>query len=153
MNSTKLLLPFLFLVFLTGSCHKKKQIEQAQLDDEIIQKYLTENHLSAQKTDSGLYFIIEGEGAGVNPSSTSQVKVSYKGYFTDNAVFDQSSTEGIILGLNQVISGWTEGIPYFKEGGSGKLLIPSALAYGPKGTQGIPGNTVLLFDIHLIDVY
>jgi FKBP-type peptidyl-prolyl cis-trans isomerase len=51
-----------------------------------------------------------------------------------------------------VISGWTEGIPKFKEGGVGKLFLPSALAYGEQGTNGIPSNSVLVFDIHLIDV-
>jgi FKBP-type peptidyl-prolyl cis-trans isomerase len=54
--------------------------------------------------------------------------------------------------LQNVILGWTEGIPYFKEGGSGKLLIPSALAYGPNGTTGIPPNSVLIFEIELIEV-
>jgi FKBP-type peptidyl-prolyl cis-trans isomerase len=44
------------------------------------------------------------------------------------------------------------GIPFFKEGGSGKLLIPSELAYGSSPRSGIPANSVLIFDIHLIDV-
>ncbi|MFT5602342.1 MAG: FKBP-type peptidyl-prolyl cis-trans isomerase FkpA, partial [Flavobacteriales bacterium] len=47
---------------------------------------------------------------------------------------------------------WTEGIPYFKEGGSGILLIPSHLGYGKSGTSGIPGNSVLIFDVKLIEV-
>ena len=51
-----------------------------------------------------------------------------------------------------MIEGWKEGIPYFKEGGVGKLLIPSALGYGPNGNSGIPPNSVLIFDIGLIDV-
>ena len=51
---------------------------------------------------------------------------------------------------NELIS--KNGIPYFKEGGSGKLLIPSALAYGPNGTTGIPPHSVLIFEIELIEV-
>jgi FKBP-type peptidyl-prolyl cis-trans isomerase len=51
-----------------------------------------------------------------------------------------------------VIPGWTSGIPYFKEGGYGKLLIPSALGYGPSGSGSIPPNTVLVFDVKLIQV-
>lgn len=145
--------PLLILLLINVSCGKKKAEEQAKKDDEIILKYINDHNLTATKTASGLYYVIETNGGGQNPSSNSQVRVAYKGYFTTGEVFDESDASGIIFGLQQVIEGWTEGIPYFKEGGTGKLLIPSALAYGEKGTQGIPGNTVLIFDIHLIDVY
>jgi FKBP-type peptidyl-prolyl cis-trans isomerase FkpA len=67
-------------------------------------------------------------------------------------VFDESGSDGIVFPLNGVIEGWTEGIPYFKEGGSGKLLVPSALAYGRQGSGSIAPNTVLIFDVELIDV-
>ncbi|MCX6297073.1 MAG: FKBP-type peptidyl-prolyl cis-trans isomerase, partial [Bacteroidetes bacterium] len=60
--------------------------------------------------------------------------------------------EGITFGLNEVIKGWTEGIPYFKKGGKGKLIIPADLGYGSDDYNGIPGNSVLIFDIKLIDV-
>lgn len=149
----KYILPLLILLFINGSCAKKKAKEQAKKDEEIIVKYIADHNLTATRTSTGLYYVIETNGAGQNPSATSQVRVAYKGYFINGEVFDESETSGIIFSLQQVIEGWTEGIPYFKEGGSGKLLIPSALAYGPKGTQGIPGNSVLIFDINLIDVY
>ena len=81
-------------------------------------------------------------------------KEFYKGYLTCNRVFDETtSVEPAEFGLNGVIPGWTEGIPLFKKGGKGKLLIPSALGYGPNGTFGIPGNTVLIFDIELISFF
>lgn len=153
MNKFKYIIPLLLLLFINSACAKKKAEEQAKKDEEIILKYIADNNLTATKTSSGLYYVIETNGGGQNPTANSQVRVAYKGYFTTNEVFDESDESGIIFGLQQVIEGWTEGIPYFKEGGTGKLLIPSALAYGKNGTQGIPGNTVLIFDIHLIDVY
>ncbi|MGC1204529.1 MAG: FKBP-type peptidyl-prolyl cis-trans isomerase [Flavobacteriaceae bacterium] len=55
--------------------------------------------------------------------------------------------------LKNVIKGWTEGITYFKEGGNGVLLVPSRLAYGPDYYNGIPGGSVLIFDVALISVY
>lgn len=149
----KYLIPFFVILLLNGSCGKKKAVEQAKTDEAIIVKYTADHNLTATATGTGLYYVIETTGAGIHPTSNSQVRVSYKGYFTDGEVFDESTASGIIFGLQEVIKGWTEGIPYFKEGGSGKLLIPSALAYGEKGTQGIPGNSVLIFDIALIDVY
>ena len=100
-----------------------------------------------------MYYSIEKVGLGAKPLSTSQVRVSYKGYFSDETVFDESDNQGVIFGLESVIKGWTEGIPYFNEGGSGKLYIPSSLAYGTNGTSGIPANSVLIFDIKLLDVY
>ncbi len=78
--------------------------------------------------------------------------VAYKGYYTNGNVFDQSKPEGISFGLQQVIKGWTEGIPFFKEGGSGMLLIPAHLGYGSFDYSSIPGGSVLIFDIKVIKV-
>ena len=99
-----------------------------------------------------LYYIINEQGTGTQPTAASNVTVAYKGYFTNGNVFDQSKAEGISFGLNQVIKGWTEGIPYFKTGGSGVLLIPSHLGYGSTNNGPIPGGSVLIFDVKLISV-
>ncbi|MFC0778475.1 FKBP-type peptidyl-prolyl cis-trans isomerase [Flavobacterium sp. HJSW_4] len=121
-------------------------------NDKEITDYLTKNNLTATKTESGLYYIINEPGDGAKPTATSNVTVAYKGYFTDGKVFDQSKDAGISFGLNQVIKGWTEGIPYFKEGGSGVILIPAHLGYGSASIPGIPAGSVLLFDVKLIKV-
>jgi FKBP-type peptidyl-prolyl cis-trans isomerase len=144
---------FSFLSIVLFSCSKQKIEKQAKIDDSTITSYLTKKNLTANKTSTGIYYIIEKEGSGVFPKSSSQVRVEYKGYYSDDAVFDFSDTMGVIFGLQNVIKGWTEGITYFKEGSEGKLFIPSALAYGPKGSSNIPGNSVLIFDIKLLDVY
>ena len=99
-----------------------------------------------------MYYIINEQGTGTQPTAASNVTVAYKGYFTNGNVFDQSKAEGISFGLNQVIKGWTEGIPYFKTGGSGVLLIPSHLGYGSTNNGPIPGGSVLIFDVKLISV-
>lgn len=146
----KYLAPVLLFAILFSSCNKEKR--QAKKDEDIIVKYISDNHLNATATGTGLYYVIEVQGTGVQPTSTSQVTVAYIGYFTSAKIFDQSSAAGVTFGLSQVIKGWTEGIPYFKKGGKGKLLIPSKLGYGTEGANGIPGNTVLIFDVNLIDV-
>ncbi|WP_366185620.1 FKBP-type peptidyl-prolyl cis-trans isomerase [Flavobacterium ovatum] len=151
------------LAISVSSCKKKDQDqEQNQQQVEVtdnsakneqeIKDYLEKNHLTAEKTDSGLYYIITEEGKGAQPTADSNVTVAYKGYFTNGTVFDQSGAEGISFGLNQVIRGWTEGIPKFKAGGKGVLLIPSNIGYGDNSTGPIPGGSVLLFDIDLISV-
>jgi FKBP-type peptidyl-prolyl cis-trans isomerase FkpA len=126
-------------------------VEYSAENDVEILKYIADNQLNATKTASGLYYVIDEPGTGKQPTSTSNVTVAYKGYYTDKKVFDQSAT-GVTLDLQRVIKGWTEGIPYFKEGGSGKLLIPANLGYGSYDNSSIPGGSVLIFDVKLISV-
>lgn len=123
-----------------------------EANDKEINDYITANNLNAEKSNTGLYYVIDEPGTGTQPTVTDNVTVAYKGYFTNGNVFDESNAEGISFGLQQVIAGWTEGITYFKEGGSGILLIPSHLAYGSTGRGSIPGGAVLIFDVHLISV-
>lgn len=148
----KYVLMLLLLLFTVSSCSKQKAEKQAKEDDEIIQNYIEVHNLNAIATGSGLYYVILEPGTGAPCNSNSEVKVSYKGYFTSGTVFDGSPAAGIEFGLQNVISGWTEGIPYFKEGGNGILLIPSALGYGKKASGSIPKNSVLIFDVALLEV-
>lgn len=136
------------------SCKKDEvdEAEQLQKDKEIIEKYLSDNGLTAQSTSSGLYYIINTPETGAQPTSTSNVTVAYVGYYISGSTFDSSPSTGSSFNLQSVIAGWTEGIPLFKVGGSGTLLIPSKLGYGPKGNSTIAGNTVILFDVELLSV-
>ena len=140
----------LTLIMLILSCSKNK--DYTQIDEDIIQEYIADNNLDAVATGSGLYYVIETTGNGVFPDLSSVVTVAYTGKLTDGIIFDQSSSVGISFPLTNVIQGWQEGIPLFSEGGSGKLLIPSALGYGNNAIGSIPANSVLIFDIELLDV-
>lgn len=146
----KIIAPLLIISLVLFSC-KKKEI-QADKDENAIVDYIATNGLNAIATGSGLYYVIDAQGTGVSCNSNSTVKVAYTGYYLNGSIFDESSASGATFNLQGVIEGWTEGIPYFKKGGTGKLLIPSALGYGSSEHNGIPGNSVLIFDIHLIDV-
>ena len=145
----KNLIPFLLIIPALISCSDDETVDQRAVDQEIITTYIADNSLTAMSTASGLYYVIDNQGTGAQPTSTSQVTVNYSGYFTDGSTFDEG--DGITFSLSQVIEGWQEGIPLFNVGGSGTLLIPSHLAYGERGIPGaIPPNTVLLFDIELL---
>ena len=148
----KYLFPLLILSLTITACAKHKAKKQAEKDEQIIQNYIAAHNLNATPTGTGLYYVVDVQGTGAGCNSVSDVTVAYTGYTTDGAVFDQSAPAGITFNLQQVIQGWTEGIPKFTEGGSGKLLIPSALGYGTQGSSSIPPNTVLIFDVELIDV-
>lgn len=145
------LLPFLLVLFLACSTDSKESDFTERNEAEIV-AYIGANNLTAQRTASGLYYVIEEPGTGTQPISTSNVTVAYKGYYTNGTVFDQSNSNGISFNLQGVIRGWTEGIPFFKEGGNGILLVPSHLAYGSSNYQGIPGGSVLIFEVQLISV-
>lgn len=144
------LFALVFTLFI--SCSKDKEIDYVAKNEKEITDYIAANKLTAQKSSTGLYYVINVAGTGAKPTASSNVTVAYKGYFTNGNVFDKSSDAGISFGLQQVIKGWTEGIPYFKEGGNGILLVPSALGYGSNDSGPIPGGSVILFDVKLIKV-
>ena len=152
MKSTLLALVSLLFVSCLSDNESSKPVDYTVQNEKEIVDYIAKNNLTATKTDSGLYYVVNEVGTGAQPTASSNVTVAYKGYFTNGNVFDQSNAAGISFGLNQVIKGWTEGIPYFKEGGNGVLLIPSHLGYGSNGSGPIPGGSVLIFDVKLIKV-
>jgi len=140
----------ILLIMTLFSC--KEGEDQSVIDEEIIVNYMADNEIEAVPTGSGLYYLEITEGSGAQPNSNSTVKVDYTGYFTNGNPFDLSGPEGIDLSLNQVIAGWQEGIPLMREGGEATLLIPSGLAYGTQQRGSIPPNSVLIFDIKLLEV-
>ena len=105
----------------------------------------------AHRTESGLQYKIRTQGDGPRPSSKSKVRVHYRGMLMNGQVFDSSYNEDepVKFSLRRVIKGWQEGIQLMPEGSIYTFLIPPELAYGEKGTQGIPPNATLIFDVDL----
>ncbi len=140
-------------LLLTFSCKDKfDEEEQFQKDLDLIEAHLAENNLTAQKTASGLHYIIQEEGTGNDhPDINSTVECIYSGFLMeDGSFFDGSLGQPATFSLTNVIEGWQEGIPKFKRNGSGYLFIPSKLAYGNTQRNGIPKNSVLIFEIELV---
>lgn len=148
----KYFFPLFALILFVASC--EKETDYTAVDDAAIQKYLADSNLTATKTASGLYYIIEESGTGEYPLATSMVHVYYKGYLLDGTVFDQTKDNVFArFYLNEVIKGWQEGMMLFKKGAKGKLFIPSELGYGSKAKTDIPANSVLIFEIELLNIY
>ena len=119
--------------------------------------YIKANNLNAQRLPSGMYYVVEKPGTGAQPENNKNVKVNYHGTLFNGTVFDSSLKPGrtpfeFILGRGQVIKGWDQGIPLFKVGGKGKLIIPPAMGYGEQGQGEIPPNSWLVFDIEVLGV-
>jgi FKBP-type peptidyl-prolyl cis-trans isomerase FkpA len=153
---------FCLLVIISfASCVKKSNTGcPYQLGDpkataqEIInlQTYIANNSLNASQHPTGLFYTINNPGTGETVTDLCNVvTVNYVGKLTNGAQFD-ASTSPATFGLNQLIIGWKIGIPLIKVGGSIRLYIPPSLGYGSQAQQGIPANSILIFDITLAGV-
>lgn len=133
---------------------KQKELAQTKLDEGA--KFLEENknEPGVFETESGLQFKIIKEGEGAQPVAESKVKCHYEGKLLDGTIFDSSYERDAPaeFALNRVIKGWMEGLQLMKVGAEYEFYIPSDLAYGPQGTRGIPGNSVLIFKVELLEI-
>ncbi len=140
---------------------KEKELVQQKKDDQIIQDYLKEKGIkNAQKTESGLYYILHEAGAGAAPQAGQQATVNYTGMDLKGEKFDSNVDPQFqhvqpftfAVGQRQVIKGWDEAALLLKKGGKATFILPSHLAYGPRGSGAkIPPNAILIFDIELTD--
>ncbi|WP_420147959.1 FKBP-type peptidyl-prolyl cis-trans isomerase [Spirosoma sp.] len=147
--------------------YKKTQAADAEkqksVDEKIIADYVAKNGLTGkvQKTASGVNYVVTQPGTGPTPQPGDVVQVHYAGKLLNGKEFDNSRTNPqaggkpaqFQIGVGMVIPGWEEGVMKMHKGEKATLIIPSTLAYGPRGSQGaIPPNSVLLFDIELMDI-
>ncbi|MBO9728177.1 MAG: FKBP-type peptidyl-prolyl cis-trans isomerase [Chitinophaga sp.] len=147
----------LFLLFLAACTKKKEGLPaynwQAQytIDSTKIVTYAVNNNITNLKHDSaGIFYQIINRGDTKDTANTAAtVTINYVCRFLDNSVYD--SVNNATSGLNGALDGLKYGIPKIGKGGSIKLLLPSAFAYGQMGNTRVPPNTVLIFDIQLKD--
>ncbi len=141
---------FLILSMLLLSCNKIDTTQDA-IDDKIITDYLSVNKINATKTISGLYYKVEAIGSGKKVNSSNTIYLKYTGKLTNDSIFDKN-INGTYLSLKTAINGFREGLTYFNVGGKGKLFIPSKLAYGKNSVGKVPSNSVLIFDLEVIEI-
>jgi len=109
---------------------------------------------SFTKSPSGLRYKILAPGEGAKPTDKSTVKCLYTGKLTDGKVFDSTASrnnEPTEFPLNGVIPAWTEALQLIAKGGKIQIFAPANLAYGEQGQGPIPGNSILEFEVELVD--
>ncbi len=155
MKNYLVLLSGFMILTLTGCMKQEKACSPLSPASEEAQMtaYALANGITATKHSSGLQYEIVDPGAGATPTVNSKVYVTYTGKLLNGTVFDQSADPARSnWQLGGLIEGWKIGIPLIKKGGRIKLIVPSSLAYGCNDVNGLPGNSVLFFDITLVDV-
>jgi FKBP-type peptidyl-prolyl cis-trans isomerase len=134
----------------------KMQAIEGTKNLEAGKKFLEENGKrgGVKTTASGLQYEILKEGTGAKPLATDSVKVDYHGTTIDGKVFDSSvdRKEPVTFTVNGVIPGWTEALQLMNVGSKWKLFIPSALAYGERPPNNIKPNSVLIFEVELLEI-
>lgn len=118
-----------------------------------IEAYLaTKGIANAVKDPRGFYYTIQTQGTGGIAGVCSQIAIYYTGTLTNNVVFDGTNGAPVTFTLGQLIPGWIKGIPLIKAGGRIQLYLPPTLGYGSNAVGTIPANSILIFDIELLDV-
>lgn len=133
---------------------EKAQAQQAIADGKVFLEANAKKE-GVITTKSGLQYEVLREGTGKNPKATDTVRCHYEGRLLDGSVFDSSYKRGepADFGLNQVITGWTEGVQLMKEGAKYRFYIPYLLGYGERGAgASIPPYSTLIFDVELIEI-
>lgn len=150
---------------------RKTEQEQLARDTVAIDLFLKDKGIAAQKTASGIRYVITKPGKGDTAQPGQQVKVNYTGYLLDGTCFD-SSIESVAkaknvfneqrkpyeplqltLGMRQVIPGWEEALSLMNKGSKMTVYIPSTLAYGNRRrSEVIVENSILMFDMELLDI-
>jgi FKBP-type peptidyl-prolyl cis-trans isomerase FkpA len=161
-----ILMGFLAVFVLFTAC-KKDEDESCPLTDQIItvpaseitdlETYLSSKGITnAVKDSRGFYYTIQNPGTGITPSLCNFITVYYAGKLTNDVIFDQTTSGSpISFGLGgNLIEGWKKGIPLIKQGGRITLYLPPSLGYGNQsvGNGKIPANSILIFDVELLEV-
>ena len=143
-----------------GSLQKSirdKSKKEGETNLKIADEFLANNkqgNPDVKETPTGLQYRVIKEGEGESPSQTDRVKVHYAGKLIDGTEFDSSYERGepTEFGLNQVIKGWTEGLQLMKVGSKYEFFIHPKIAYGSRPRPTIPANSVLIFEVELLDI-
>jgi len=148
--------------------HAAKQLIK---DVAAIDAFLAEKGIQAEKTESGLRYVITQPGTGENCKPSQTASVNYAGYTLEGRYFDCSSKEvaqakgvynparepyepyPVTIDQTSVIKGWHEALKLMNKGSKATFYIPSPLAYGSQQrSEVILPNTILVFDLEVVDV-
>ena len=148
-----------------GGCSKKKceysddGVVAPLNEQQAVKHYLDSLKITASLHPRGFYYRIDTAGTGtITPGECMPITMAYTGQLTNGTIFDQQTS--FATELSNLIDGWQQGVPLIRKGGAIWLFIPPSLGYGGQpvttntvnGPVTIPAYSILIFDIHLLDV-
>ena len=144
-----------FLLFavistLLFSCGSYSEGELSEFDQEI-EKYMKSNKIDCEKSGSGLYYKIIEEGEGDFIQFTDKVLVKYRGTLLGGKKIDEQ-TEPIEMAVSAQINAWKELMLQLKKGSKAYMIVPPHLGYGEYTVDKIPPNSILVFELEIVDV-
>ncbi|WP_033408411.1 peptidylprolyl isomerase [Psychroflexus tropicus] len=133
--------------------HETKLKDEAKAREKLINKISQ----GFEVAESGLRYRLDKEvEGGKHPKKNDILKVHYEGYLTDGTKFDSSYDRQqplqLELGVGEVIPGWDEGLKLLKPGEKARFIIPPELSYEDRSVGPIPPNSILIFDVELIEI-
>jgi len=134
----------------------KQQMTKSKPNIDACNNFLAanKNKQGIVTTASGLQYEVITQGSGPKPTDKDTVVCNYKGTFLDGREFDNSYKRGtpIEFAVTRVIRGWTEVLQLMPAGSKYKVYVPYQLGYGNSDYNGIPGGSLLIFEIELLSV-
>jgi FKBP-type peptidyl-prolyl cis-trans isomerase FkpA len=130
---------------LGSNTQQKQQSQQKTINFTEYEKY--------KDAKSALFGEIT-PGTGAEAVANKELSIGYKVWLTNGQLIDQTGTQQFtfVMGEKKVIPGLEQGIYGMKVGGKRLIIVPPAVAYGEQGKEGIPPNSVLVFEVELIDL-
>lgn len=143
------LLFLLFTLFL-GACSTYSE-EQLNSFDKKIKEWIGQQKVQFNKTESGLYYCFESNGSGRNIKYTDSVSVIFKGNLLDGTIFELEK-KPIRFAVKEVIIAWKEILLMSKNEAKVQIIVPPQLGYGNHELEKIPQNTILIYEIEIVDI-
>lgn len=151
MKKFSILIIFPALLLFT-SCKTYNEDDKSQFDT-AIKSYIEENKIEGmQRSDSGLYYKIIEPGNDRKILYEDKVHFKYKGSLTDGTIFDDQTKEGQTFMLRELIAAWKEIMMELGEEGKAYIITPPQLGYGDHELEKIPQNSILIYEIEIVEV-
>ena len=140
----------LLLILILGACSTYSD-EDLKGFDKTIREWIRQQNIQYKSTDSGLYYYFESKGQGQKIKYTDSVTVQFKGTLLDSTIFEIEKVP-VTFAVNEVIIAWKEVLLMSERNAKIKIIVPPQLGYGNHKLDKIPQNSILLYEIEIIDI-
>jgi len=140
----------LLLILILGACSTYSD-EDLKGFDKTIREWIRQQNIQYKSTESGLYYYFENKGQGQKIKYTDSVTVQFKGTLLDSTIFEIEKAP-VTFAVNEVIIAWKEVLLMSERNAKIKIIVPPQLGYGNHKLDKIPQNSILLYEIEIIDI-